>query len=122
MVVNLDPMLIAAIVMFIVLTAIIFKVISVIPLFTEPVAFVVAVCMALLFLIATTDFIAVKATEHQFKPASYIIDIRLDCILLPCTSLALAILLLPLVLLFIWIHKMIRTKRKLRQVKREMRR
>lgn len=120
--VNLDLVLIAAIVMFIVLTAIIFNVISAIPLFAGPVAFVVAICTALLCLIAMTDFITVETAEHQFKTASHIIDIRLDCILLPYASLALAILLLPLVLLFIRIHKMIRTKRKLRQMKREMRR
>lgn len=122
MIVNLDLTLIAAIVLFIVLTAIIYKVISAIPLFAGVVAFALAVCIALLCLIAMTDFIAVGAAEHQFKTASHIIDIRLDCILLPYASLALAILLLPLVLLFIRFHKMIRTKRKLRQVKREMRR
>ncbi len=121
MIVNLDLTLIAAIVMFIVLTAIIYRVISGIILFAEPVAFVLAVCMALLCLIAMTDFISVKAAEDQSQTASHIIDIRLDCILLPYASLALAILLLPLVLLFIRIHKMIGAKRKLRQVKREMR-
>ena len=122
MIVNLDLMLMAAIVMFIVLAAIIYRAISEIPLFAKPVAFFVAVCMALLCLIAMTDFIAVKAAEHQSQTASHIIDIRLDCILLPYASLALAIIFLPLVLLFIRIHKMIETKRKLRQVKREMRR
>ena len=122
MIVNSDFVIITAIAIFVILVVVIYKSISEIPSFKGPIAFILAACTALLCLIGMADLMVARTTEHQFKTAGHIIDIRLDCILLPYASLASAILLLPLVLLFIRIHKMIRTKRKLRQVKREMRR